>query len=62
MPIRDVRRYAELMTAGEATDEERLALLGAHRQAVLAGLERTARNLELIERKVEVYKERLGRA
>jgi DNA-binding transcriptional MerR regulator len=62
MPIRDVRRYAELMTAGEATNEERLALLEAHRQAVLAGLERTARNLELIEQKIEVYKERLGRA
>jgi DNA-binding transcriptional MerR regulator len=62
MPIRDVRRYAELMNAGEATNEERLALLEAHRGAVLAGLERTARSLELIERKVEVYKEKLGRA
>jgi hypothetical protein len=28
---------------------------------VLAGLEETARNLELIEWKIEVYKERLGR-
>jgi hypothetical protein len=28
---------------------------------VLAGLEATARNLELIEWKIEVYKERLGR-
>jgi MerR family regulatory protein len=51
-----------LMTAGEATNEERLALLEAHRQAVLAGLQRTARNLELIEQKIEVYTERLGRA
>ena len=39
MPIREVRRYAELMNAGEATNEERLALLEAHREAVLAGLE-----------------------
>lgn len=62
MPIRDVRRYAELMRAGEETNEERLALLEAHRAAVLAGLEATARNLELIERKIDVYKERLGRA
>jgi DNA-binding transcriptional MerR regulator len=60
MPIRDVRRYAGLMNAGEATNEERLALLEEHRQAVLAGLERTARNLELIEQKIVVYKERLG--
>jgi DNA-binding transcriptional MerR regulator len=62
MPIRDVRRYAELMTAGDATNEERLALLEAHREAVLSGLESTARNLELIEWKITVYKERLGRA
>ena len=62
MPIREVRRYAELMKAGEATNEERLALLEAHRDAVLAGLEATARNLELVEWKIGVYKERLGRA
>ena len=60
MPIREVRRYAELMTAGEATNAERLALLEAHRDAVLAGLEATTRNLELVDRKIEVYKEKLG--
>lgn len=62
MPIRDVRRYAELMKAGEATNQERLALLEAHRDAVLAGVEATARNLELIEWKINVYRERMGRA
>jgi DNA-binding transcriptional MerR regulator len=62
MPIRKVRRYAELMSAGEATNAERLALLEAHRAAVLAGLEATARNLELVEWKINVYKEKLGRA
>ncbi len=62
MPIREVRRYAELMKAGEATNEERLALLEAHRINVLAGLETTARNLELVEWKIRFYKERLKRA
>ncbi len=62
MPIREVRRYAELMKAGEATNAKRLALLEAHRDNVLAGLEATARNLELVEWKISVYKERLGRA
>jgi DNA-binding transcriptional MerR regulator len=61
MPIREVRRYAELMNAGEATNEERLALLETHREAVLAELEATAKNLELIEWKINFYKERLGR-
>jgi DNA-binding transcriptional MerR regulator len=60
MPIREVRRYAELMQAGEATNAERLALLEAHRGAVLVGLETTAKSLELIEWKIRFYKERLG--
>src|SRR5215471_6711338 len=60
MPIREVRRYAELMRAGEATNGERLALLEAHRDAVLAGLEATTRNLELIDQKIRVYKEKIG--
>ncbi len=59
MPIREVRRYAELMSAGEATHAERLALLEAHRNAVLAGLETTTRNLELIDWKIRVYKEKI---
>ncbi len=62
MPVREVRRYAELMKAGETTSEVRLALLEAHRDNVLAGLAATARNLELVEWKISVYKERLGRA
>jgi hypothetical protein len=33
----------------------------AHREAVLAELEATARNLDLIEYKINFYKERLGR-
>jgi DNA-binding transcriptional MerR regulator len=61
MPIREVRRYAELMNVGEATNAERLALLEVHREAVLAELEATAKNLELIEWKINFYKERLGR-
>jgi DNA-binding transcriptional MerR regulator len=59
MPIREVRRYAELMRQGEDTDAERLALLEAHREAVLTRLEETARNLDLIDWKINFYRERL---
>src|SRR5262245_62759344 len=52
MPIREVRRYAELMRGGDATNADRLALLEAHRDTVLAGLEATTRNLELIDWKI----------
>jgi DNA-binding transcriptional MerR regulator len=61
MPIREVRRYAALMSAGETTNAERLALLEAHRETVAAKLEATAKNLELIDWKIHFYKERLTR-
>jgi DNA-binding transcriptional MerR regulator len=60
MPIRQVRRYAELLNGGDDTNEERLALLEAHREAVKAHLEETASHLELIDWKIELYRERLG--
>jgi DNA-binding transcriptional MerR regulator len=47
MPIRQVRRYAELLNGGDKTNEERLALLEAHREAVQARLEETVGHLEL---------------
>jgi DNA-binding transcriptional MerR regulator len=61
MPIREVRRYAELIKGGDATNEERLQLLEAHRRAVLAQLEETAGHLELIDLKINLYRERLGK-
>lgn len=61
MPIREVRRYTELMRQGESTNEERLALLEAHRETVLERLEETARNLDQIEWKINFYREGLER-
>jgi DNA-binding transcriptional MerR regulator len=60
MPIRQVRRYAELLKGGDATNQDRLQLLEAHRKAVLAQLEETAGHLELIDWKINLYRERLG--
>ncbi len=61
MPIRQVRRYADLLNGGDETNEERLALLEAHRKDVLARLEETAGHLELIDWKIDLYSERLGK-
>jgi DNA-binding transcriptional MerR regulator len=60
MPIRDVRRYADLVKAGDDTTVDRLAMLEAHRDAVVARLEATAESLELVEWKIGVYREGLG--
>lgn len=60
MPIRQIRAYAELMRGGEETHEARLALLEEHREAVRAQLAETARNLDLIDHKIDFYRERLA--
>ena len=59
MPIREVRRYAQLLKQGDGTEAERMALLEAHRDAVRALLEETARNLDLIEWKINYYRQQL---
>jgi DNA-binding transcriptional MerR regulator len=60
MPIRQIREYAELMRGGESTHADRMALLESHRAAVLEQLEQTTRNLDLIETKINYYRERLS--
>ena len=57
MPIRRIREYAELVRAGDGNEEERLALLEAHRDAVLEQLDAMRRNLEAIEYKIEIYRD-----
>jgi DNA-binding transcriptional MerR regulator len=60
MPIRLIRRYAELVRAGDGNEEERLALLEEHRREVLRQLEEVASNLEAIDNKIRIYRERIG--
>ena len=60
MPIRQIRAYADLMRGGDETHEARLALLQEHRETVRDRLAETERNLELIDRKIDFYRERLA--
>jgi DNA-binding transcriptional MerR regulator len=60
MPIRTIRRYAELVSAGRGNEEERLALLEAHRAEVVARIAELTENLRLIDHKVDVYRGRLA--
>jgi DNA-binding transcriptional MerR regulator len=59
MPIRRIREYAELVWAGEGTERERLAIMEAHREQVLERLAEIERNLELIDYKIGLYRDRL---
>jgi DNA-binding transcriptional MerR regulator len=62
MPIRAIREYAELVRAGEGNEAARLALLEAHRERVVAQLEAVQRNLELVDYKIGLYRERVRTA
>jgi DNA-binding transcriptional MerR regulator len=60
MPIRTIRRYADLVSAGPGNEQERLALLETHRDEVLAKLDELQESLELINHKIDVYRGRLA--
>ncbi len=60
MPIRSIRRYAQLVSAGYGNEQERLALLEAHRDEVTAKLAELAENLKLIDHKIDVYRGRIA--
>ncbi|CAN5388321.1 MerR family transcriptional regulator [soil metagenome] len=55
MPIRDIRRYAELAREGEHTTPDRLALLVAHRERVAAQLAEVQASLTAIDYKIDTY-------
>lgn len=57
MPVRDMRRYAELARLGEATIGERLRLFKEHRERVLERIAELQRDLEAIEYKIQIYGE-----
>jgi DNA-binding transcriptional MerR regulator len=60
MPIKAIRRYAELVSAGPGNEKERLVLMEAHRADVLAKLAELEENLQLIDHKIDVYRGRVA--
>jgi DNA-binding transcriptional MerR regulator len=62
MPIRDVRRYAELVRAGVGNEAERLALLKAHRERVEQQLAEVTAHLRAIDHKIGLYEGQVEQA
>ncbi|MFX0581230.1 MerR family transcriptional regulator [Nocardia nepalensis] len=60
MPIKTIRRYAQLVSAGSGNEQQRLALMAAHRADVAAKIAELQENLELIDHKIDVYRGRLA--
>ena len=59
MPIRDVRRYADLVRAGDGNEIERVEMLRSHRRHVLDQLAEVTEHLGAIDRKIGIYVDRL---
>ncbi|MEU4246733.1 hypothetical protein AB0F15_04910 [Amycolatopsis sp. NPDC026612] len=59
MPIRTIRRYADLVAAGRGNEPERLALPAEHRAEVPARPAELQENLRLIDHRIGVYRGRL---
>jgi DNA-binding transcriptional MerR regulator len=60
MPIRRIRDYADLVRAGDGNEQERLALLESHRDAVLTQLDEVRRSLAAIDAKIDYYREHIA--
>ncbi len=56
MPVRDMLRYIELVREGDRSRPARLALLEAHRIAVLKQIDELQRDLSVIDRKIGLYR------
>ena len=55
MPLKDIKRYFDLVNAGDETLDERLAIFTDHREHVLAEIAVLQRHLCKIEHKIEWY-------
>jgi DNA-binding transcriptional MerR regulator len=55
MPIREIRRYAELVRNSAGNERERLDLLAAHRERVRRSLAEVTEHLAAIDRKIDYH-------
>jgi DNA-binding transcriptional MerR regulator len=62
MPVPAIRRYTELVRAGDGNEKERIALLREHQERVNAQLGQLTKCLDLINYKVAVYEDHLDQA
>jgi DNA-binding transcriptional MerR regulator len=60
MPVREMRRYAELVRLGPSTVDERLRLFEEHRARVLERIEELHRDLAAINFKIDLYRQMEG--
>lgn len=57
MPLKDIKRYFDLVDQGDSTLEERLEIFTHHRDRVLEEIEELKHHLEKIQWKIEYLKQ-----
>ncbi|MGD9960331.1 MerR family transcriptional regulator [Nocardioides sp.] len=62
MPIREVKKYAELVRTGPGNEAERLALLTSHRERVERQLAEVSAHLRAIDHKIGIYEGQVDHA
>ena len=62
MPVRDMRRFIQLLEGAEETHAERLELLFAQRVRIMAAMERLTEDLKVVDFKVAYYTESVNGA
>ena len=60
MPLRDIRQYAALRYAGEATMPQRLVMLRVHRAYVLEQRRKWENHLQNLDEKIAFYIQSIG--
>lgn len=61
MPVKEIRRYAQLRAAGDATRQERLELLTAHREALDGEIGRLREHMARLDEKIDFYRREIER-
>jgi len=55
MPLAQIKRYADLRYAGDATITERKRMLLSHRRDLTSAIDRLRSNLAALDQKIEIY-------
>lgn len=61
MPIKEIKRYAELRAAGDPTLEERLEMLILHRQTLNQQIKQLQEHQSKLDEKIEFYRAEISR-
>nr|WP_295775491.1 MerR family transcriptional regulator [Rhodoferax sp.] len=59
MPLAEIKQYAALRAQGEMTVQQRLAVLGLHRERLVVNIQELSNNLAALDDKIGVYRQSL---